>query len=228
MLAVSNLDGFVTFHDAATLQEIRRITVGRYLSALTFSPDGQYLFTGGDGPFINIWDTGTGRATHDLLGSSYTKTILALAFSPNSQTLYALESSGTLRRWDMSTLTSTSLRLALPDPTDTHYYGVINLAANRVVITGHSSIEVADATTGALIYSLGTKQEWRVAINAQGTRLAAANFSSIDFWDLETGQHLPTNAGHNGYISDLAFSPDGQSLASSGGDDGTIRIWPVP
>ncbi len=33
--------------------------------------------------------------------------------------------------------------------------------------------------------------------------------------------------GHEGLVRQIDFSPDGRWLAS-GGDDGTIRIWPMP
>ena len=47
-------------------------------------------------------------------------------------------------------------------------------------------------------------------------------------WDAQTGQELLTLTGASGSV---AFSPDGKRLASSGGLDGTVKIWdatPLP
>jgi WD40 repeat protein len=43
-------------------------------------------------------------------------------------------------------------------------------------------------------------------------------------WDVSTGRKLRTLNGHKGSVNSVAFSPDGQTLAS-GSRDGTIKIW---
>ena len=47
---------------------------------------------------------------------------------------------------------------------------------------------------------------------------------TVKLWDAATGAPRKTLAGHRGRTDGVAFSPDGQTLATSGGD-GSTRIW---
>ena len=46
----------------------------------------------------------------------------------------------------------------------------------------------------------------------------------MKIWDSATGEELFALEGHAGVVRDVAFSPDGQRLAS-GSIDQTVRIW---
>jgi dipeptidyl aminopeptidase/acylaminoacyl peptidase len=45
----------------------------------------------------------------------------------------------------------------------------------------------------------------------------------VKVWDAGTGQELSTLQGHTGWVSSVAFSPDGQRLASGGAS--TVKVW---
>jgi WD40 repeat protein len=47
---------------------------------------------------------------------------------------------------------------------------------------------------------------------------------TIKLWDVKTGKELATLKGHTSYLLIIAFSPDGKTLASGGGEH-EIKLW---
>ncbi|GGY07543.1 hypothetical protein GCM10010358_70850 [Streptomyces minutiscleroticus] len=65
---------------------------------------------------------------------------------------------------------------------------------------------------------------YSVAIAADGTWLATADFDTVRIWDRASGRCTTTLTGHTGYVHSVAISADGTWLAT-GGSEGTVRIW---
>ncbi len=234
LLAVADLAG-VTLHDANTLRRLRRVQVGRSVAALAFSPDGTLLATGGEGPFVNVWEAATGRPVVDLPASTQCCAIVALAFAPDGQRIYALESTGLLRQWDLKTQVSHTVQTALPwggyCSCRYPYYpdqAAIHVGAGRVAASDMDlGLEVDDLASGRRLVNPAASSPRSILINPQGNRLAAIVDDAVKIWKLDTGEVVVTYRGHTGPVTDIAFSPDGSALASSS-QDGTVQIWPVP
>jgi WD40 repeat protein len=66
-----------------------------------------------------------------------------------------------------------------------------------------------------------------VAFSRDGRTLASSgDDATIKLWNLASMQEAATLHGHDGPVSSVAFSPNGNYLASAGG--WTVRLWNAP
>jgi WD40 repeat protein len=66
-----------------------------------------------------------------------------------------------------------------------------------------------------------------IATQDTGNLLVSSHKHQIDVWDWATGQQVRTLTGHSHWVTALAISPNGRTLAS-GSLDGTIHLWDLP
>ena len=64
----------------------------------------------------------------------------------------------------------------------------------------------------------------KLAYHSGGKRLAVAGEGLVEMWDLDTGTKVCDFKGHKNWVYSLAFSHDGNWLAT-GGWDRTVKLW---
>ena len=104
---------------------------------------------------------------------------------------------------------------------------VYSADGTRLAVNSSIGIWIYDAHTGAEIVLIPERDAVKVALSSDGSTLASTSGgldNMIRLWDADSGQLKAILEGHTAWVSTVAFSSDGATLAS-GSDDNTIRLW---
>lgn len=216
-------DGLIRIWDLDTrtwIQTLAGHTAG--VLSITVSPDGDYFASSGIDRTIRLWD---------LQDFSCIQTIEAevegswcLVFSPDGSWLIAGCKHGEVQIWEIATgnLIRT-LSVDLPTIQSVAICRIHNLIATA----WESTIKIWDLSTGEFLHSFSTYQRTHsIAFSPNGGYLATGSMdTTAKVWDTSNWQCVQTLVGHQGWIMNVAFSPDRSTELITGSCDRTIKRW---
>ena len=198
-IAVGSATG-VWFYDTHTGIELALFT--NYVSEIglvAFSPDGKTLATG-EYDTILIWDVATGNLLKSI--KRQRARIQALRILEDNKTLLCENYNGSVRLWDINT----GLEIKNFDLKSSDRFGGV--------------------LSSAFGYQVTTAGLYLNKIHDNGLYAVGYKNGKIRLKDATTGKHLKTFQGPKGYINQLVFSPDGNTLAVNN-SNAPIRLWDV-
>ena len=195
--------------------------------ALDFSPDGQWLATGGGVPSrsgeVKIWKVADGALVREIT-PSHSDTVFSLSFSPDGKYLATGSADKFVKLFDVNTG-----KLLKSLAGHTHYVLSVAWKADGRTIVSSGADDVvklwAFPDGGQFKTIEGFKKEvTAVRFLGLGDQiLTASGDDQVRLGD-EEGKTLRSFGGSKGYLFSLAATPDGKVILG-GGQDSILRIW---
>lgn len=189
---------------------------------VAFLPSGETFFTA-NGDAVYAWNAASHARTRlpipgdrpfNSIEVSPDGKLLAVGNDHGTVVLWNLKTDRVVRRWHVGDADKVEPLSFSPD-------GRLVAAA---LWPSHDKVQLLDLETGAELPSLPARQCEALAFSPDGKQLAAGDWHDIILYDLATGERLHVLQSRAKTITGLAFSPDGNLLASIG-TDRRLAVW---
>jgi len=188
-----------------------------------YAPDGAWLVTVTE-TTIKIWDAKTGTFIRDLATPTEGPTrpdFKRAAISSSGKFVAAMNRDGSVTRvWDAG---SGKLAAELRDP---HPDGFLHIAFSRndyLAITGGNDAHVFAPRTWRRVLTVPGPVH-NLAFDARGRLGTGSTAGDVSLFEIPSGQRLRHLRQSGESVESLAFSADGE-LVATGGRDGTMQVW---
>lgn len=196
---------------------------------LTICQEGRFL-AGSIGNDIHIWDLDTGELNATLVG--HTNSIMSINFSPNGTMLASGSWDETVRIWDIAIGEHIKTLTPPQNKTDLNLLGVDNVLFSpdgKTFVSTSSNERMMhfwDTTTWQRLSSTVTIAVEDIAFSPDSNTLAiCSSGGGLHLYDVATAERKAELTRHISWITSIAFSPDGTTLASGGLSE--LHLWDV-
>lgn len=230
ILAGGGLDKIVLW-DVGTGNALRTISLGNNFSlrSLAFSPDEKMIAAGGLAKSIKLFNIATGKQMNAFnLNRGYCWNI---AFSPDGRIL-AAGGNPDIQLYETSTGNTARVIKPYPesksmDPNKDTLTMAFTLDGRFLITAGlEKTVRMWNVAEGSLFKAFPVLRCGisTIAVNPDGKTIASSICDDIGLIDVASGKMVKTIAGDIGFITSMAFSPDGNALAV-GGRGEIVRMY---
>ncbi|KAJ2896170.1 uncharacterized protein MKZ38_005777 [Zalerion maritima] len=229
LLVAGYSNGVFALYEMPDFTQIHTLSISRNeIDCVTINKTGEWLAFGASklGQLL-VWEWQS--ESYILKQQGHLDSMNALVYSPDGKRIATTADDGKIKIWDVES------GFCIFTFTD-HTSGVTGCEWARkgnVLFTSSldGSVRAWDLIRSRNFRTLTTPTRLSfscLAVDPAGEVVAAGSLDSFDIhlWRVETGQLLDRLSGHEGPVSSLAFSPNGDSLVS-GSWDKTARIWNI-